>query len=356
MIDRTDSGLSRFRLPTAILVLLVTVCWLLAGSSSAGENETGSSKRHFRVQAQQSIPFDQLNQQTKDKIFDVVDKPNIYRHLPVTTIQADPDYFRFLVRYPEVIVNIWQLMGVTQMSIERQGPFTVKTDDGVGTISSLELIYGNDNLHIFYGTGSYEGPVLRKKLNGECVLVMRTEFAEGPDGKPQATNQLDVFLKVENATLGLIAKTIQPIVGSTADHNFVESLKFVQRLNETTEKNGPGVQQMSHRLDIDRDVREKFIESVEQVFERALKLNSLQTISPPQVAPQNAPGFSQRAVAPAQYENQAWEEYPKPQSSIHPQSSRPIPPIIRYGNYHDLRENSQSLVVSRRRAWAVRSA
>jgi len=63
---------------------------------------------------------------------------------------------------------------------------------------------------------------------------------------------------------------IQPIVGSTADHNFVESLKFIQRLDQTTQNNGPGVEQMSKRLDIDPAVRQKYVQVIEQVFQRAI--------------------------------------------------------------------------------------
>jgi hypothetical protein len=265
-------------MPTALLWGLVVVLAVICASTSiAQEPEVGSGKRQYRIQAVQSIPFHQLNQATKDKLNSVLKKPSIYRRLPISTINSDPDYFRFLVRYPEVMVDIWQLMGVTKMSTRRTGPYTIDCDDGVGTLSSLELVYGNDNLHIFYGKGSYEGPVLRKKLYGSCVLVLQTSFAQGAEGKPIATNQLDVFLKVENAALGLIAKTIQPIVGTTADHNFVESLKFVQRLNETTERNGPGVQRMAKRLDIDQDVRQKFVDVVSLVFERSSTANSAPT-------------------------------------------------------------------------------
>lgn len=258
------------------MIASAVFCWALmlypAGHEclSAENPAEGSNSKHLRKQTVNSLPYHQLNQQTKDKISAILNKPSIYRRLPVTAINTDPDYFRFLVRYPEVVVNIWQLMGVTKMSTERTGPFSISTNDGAGTVSSLELVYGTDNLHIFYGTGSYEGPILKRKLSGQCVLVLRTENSADNTGKPTAVNQLDVFLKVDNATVGLIAKTIQPLVGPTADHNFVESLKFVQRLNETTAKNGPGVQRMGSRLDLDPNVRQQFNQVVDVVFQRAI--------------------------------------------------------------------------------------
>ena len=102
------------------------------------------------------------------------------------------------------------------------------------------------------------------------MIVLRSENQPGKDGAATQTCQLDVFLKIDNATAGLIAKTIQPIVGTTADHNFVESLKFIQRLDQTTQKNGPGVEQMSHRLDVDPAVRQKYAVVIDKVFQRAI--------------------------------------------------------------------------------------
>jgi hypothetical protein len=231
--------------------------------------ESGSSTRSNRDQATKLIPYSQLNVPTREKISEVVESASLYRRLPINSITADPDYFRFLVRYPEVVVNIWQLMGITQMTTARTGPFTLDTDDGAGTQSTLDLIYGNENLHVFYGQGAYEGPVFKRKINGRCVLILRTDYRQDQQGQSHVVNQMDVFLKLDNVGANLVAKTIQPIVGSTADQNFLDSLKFLQRLNETTVQNGPGVQHMANRLQLDDDVRQKFIEAAGLVYERA---------------------------------------------------------------------------------------
>ncbi|MGI9496318.1 MAG: hypothetical protein ACR2NK_09720 [Mariniblastus sp.] len=280
MIHRPNHhSMMQSRIAFAILGGLLAMFISGAGIAEANDKSpSGSSSKSLRKQTVNAIPLQALNVQAREKIVDILKKPSIYRQLPVTSINADPDYFRFLIRYPEVVVNIWQLMGITNMTTERTGPFTVTTDDGAGTVSQLELVYGTDNLHIFYGEGSYEGPILKRKLTGKCVLVLRTESKFDEAGKPVATSQLDVFLKIENATAGLVAKTIQPVVGSTADHNFVESLKFVQRLNETTSKNGPGVQRMGKKLKIEPAVREGFNEVIELVFQRAI--NGADTAGP----------------------------------------------------------------------------
>ena len=258
------------------LVSLWAAVWVLSLWSPASANAweqltSGTSSKQARQQAIQAVPFEQLNQGTGVKLKEVLEKPSIYRRLPITQIDIDPDYFVFLVRHPEVIVNIWQIMGITKMETERIGPYELNSSDGEGTTSQVELVYGNNNIHVYFATGSYQGPILRKKLHGRCVMILRSEYERGSNGALKAKCSLDVFLKVENATASLIARTLNPIVGSTADHNFVESLNFLQRLNETTEKNGAGVQRMAGRLqNITPQVRNDFVGIAGLVYQRNL--------------------------------------------------------------------------------------
>jgi hypothetical protein len=245
-----------------------------ASSLQAQQLTSGSSGRQFRQQALESVPFQMLTQQTREKIQPTLEKPSIYRRLPKMAIECDPDYFRFLVRHPEVIVEIWKLMGVTKMTTTRTGPYQLASDDGAGTVSDLELVYGDGEKHIFFGTGSYEGPLIRRKMTGRCVLVLQTQHVSDEYGKPKAVSQLDVFLRVDNVAAGMIARTLQPLVGPTADHNFMESMKFVQKLYGTTLRNGQGVQLMGERLDIQPDVLRRFQQAAGIAYERGVALQS----------------------------------------------------------------------------------
>lgn len=272
---RTRLPTRRWRMISALVVATIAAMSLQLEtcqaqfSSLSTSKAQGSSSRQNRTDAVAQIPFNELNKVAQQRLKSVVSNPSFYRRLPVSTIDADPDYFRFLVRKPEVVVSIWRLMGVTEMTTNRVGPYSVETDDGAGTISNLELVYGNNDLHIFYGTGSYEGPVLRRKLTGRCVIVVRSQSKPKQDGGFDHTSQLDVFLKVDNSTAALITRTIQPVVGSTADHNFVESLKFIERLNQTTRNNGPGVKAMARRLELTEETQQSYEKVIDKVFERA---------------------------------------------------------------------------------------
>ena len=286
-LSRAGERSSAHRFQTSMLMLrTLALCILLSlvcvpCSALAQQATSGTSSRAAKQRAIDSLPYQHLTERAKQNLNRVLKNPSFYRRLPTTAIEADPEYLQFLIRHPEVIVNIWQLMGVTKMSCERTGPFSLKSNDGAGTISDLELMFGSQDLHIFYGQGTYEGSVIRRPLSGNCVLILRTSYQPGPSGTPIATNELDVFLKVDNATASLVAKTLQPLIGPTADHNFVESLKFVQRLNDTTERNGPGVQKMAERFQVTPEVRANFIRVAGNVYDRG----SYSTLSRPPAVP-----------------------------------------------------------------------
>ena len=250
------------------LWLAIAIVFCASGVVQAQQLTAGSSARQFKDQGIAAVPFGVLTEDTQLKLKPVLEKTSLYRRLPQMGVECDADYFRFLVRHPEVIVEIWKLMEVTKMNTTRTGPYTLQSNDGAGTLSELELVYGDSEKHIYYGTGTYEGPLLRRKLSGKVVLVLQTKHGFTEEGKPNAVSQLDVFLKVDNVAAGVIARTLQPLVGPTADHNFTQSLRFFERLHDTTVRNGPGVQLMAERLDLQPDVLKGFQQVAGTAFER----------------------------------------------------------------------------------------
>lgn len=261
---------------------------------------TGSSSRSDRRNAVAAIPFQDLNESAQAKLKSVIGNPSFYRRLPVTQIDADPEHVRFLIRHPDVVVAIWRLMGVTQLQAERTGPFNIKTDDGAGTVSQMELIYGNDDLHVYYGSGSYAGNLLKRRLTGKFVVVTRTASQPNADGTFRLAGQLDVFLKVDNATAAFITRTVQPIVGSTADYNFVESMKFIERLNQTARSNASGFKGMNERLNVTTAVRQKYDSIIDVVASRSSQIVSQRLQSSDGMAMQNQVRSKVSATRPQQ--------------------------------------------------------
>jgi len=226
------------------------------------EFEEGSSSRETRATAIRSLPIQQLTPEAGQKIRTVVDDVSYFRRMPAQTVESDPDMFRFLVRHPEVVVNIWDLMGITKVTLSRVGEYQMVGNDGAGTSCKLDLVYGSDSLHIYYCDGTYDGNLWPRELRGQCVVALYNRPAKLPDGRPGMVAWMDAFMRLENAGADLVVKTLGPLVAKTADQNFIECSSFLSQISQTARINPQGLQQVASRLNkIPPDVRSEFIKT-----------------------------------------------------------------------------------------------
>lgn len=224
------------------------------------------TSRNARLEATRRLPLDRLDAQTRQRIAEIVERPTLYRRMPIERIPCDPSLFVFLVRYPEVVVNMWELMGATKIRCRRIDDYMVDADDGSGTLTRIELVYGTPNVHLLYAEGEYSGPLMSRRVTGRCVLALQSSYQQARDGRSLVTSEMDVFLNLEGLGAEVVAKTLHPVMGKTADHNFAESAKFIEQVSEQAALNNDAMQDLADRLTrIRPDVRKKFVEVVERV-------------------------------------------------------------------------------------------
>jgi hypothetical protein len=235
-----------------------------------GVQEEADTSPQARDDAIRSLPLDELTAETRRKLMMVCERPTIFRRLPQKSIACDPALHMFLIRNPEVVVNIWQLMQVASMTAERIGPFQWKGNDGAGTTCDVELVYGTEKMHVLFGDGFYEGSLLKHKVTGRTVMVLRSGYAQSADRRPYVVNRLDLFVQIDNLAADVVARTLSPWVGKVADANFHESCVFASKLSQTAEQNGAGVQRLADKLTkVEPPVREEFARVAAAVQERA---------------------------------------------------------------------------------------
>ena len=234
-----------------------------AGAVQVTEAETS---RRVREQAIADLPLQQLVPQARQRVMEVVERPTLFRRMPTEQILCSPDLFVFLVRYPEVVVNMWDLMGATKLSVSRVGKYLLDSNDGAGTKTRVELIYGNQTQHLMYAKGAYSGPLFRRQLHGQCVMMINSAYQRNKRGEEVVTCTMDVFLSLDNVGIDIVAKTLHPLMGNTADHNFAESARFVSQVSEQTKKNPAGMQRLSRRLEkVEPSIRDKFSATIRDV-------------------------------------------------------------------------------------------
>ena len=174
--------------------------------------------------------------------------------------------FLFLARNPEVMVGMWDLMGITKVKTKRTGPYQLDADDGNGTKCNIDLVYGDPNVHIFITEGSYDGILTARPLKGKGVVILKSTYANGADGRTTVTGTIDLFMQVDSLGLDLVARTLSGLIGRSADYNFIETARFVGQISQASERNPPAMIDVANRMpQINQQTRQKFIGIISEV-------------------------------------------------------------------------------------------
>ena len=263
-----------FRLLSCVVGAITVWLGLTAGvaRSTAAATSPSSRSAHAstleattsnaaRRDAVRSIPFDKLSPEARAKVDAVLSNVTVFRRMPVRVVDCDPDFYVFLVRHPDVVVNIWELFKISQIKLRETSPGRFHVAETEGAAASIAYIYSSRNLHVIYGEGTYQGPLLTKPVRGRGVLILKSGYMREPNGRCYIASRLDSFLTIEPFGAELVTKTMSPLLGKTVDNNFVQTVAFIGSLSRTAEVNGRGVKHLGEKLNhVEPDVRDEFVE------------------------------------------------------------------------------------------------
>ncbi len=236
------------------------------------------------------LPFDKLPEDVRTNVQSTIAATTLYRRLPVQVTPCDPDMYLFLVRHPEVVVNIWEIMQVSNVAIRRTGPDTFRATDNMGTACDVRMCYSDHETQVIYAEGAYSGPMFKQPIRARCVLLLKSGYLQETDGRFHVTSRMDTFIQIEHAGLEVLAKTLQMLIHRSADYNFVETASFLSNVSQTAEANPGGMQRLAAKLtNVQPDVRDRFAEISLEVGEKARQRASTQArVIPASTAPTEA--------------------------------------------------------------------
>jgi len=245
-----------------------------AVSAADSDAYDATSSRAARQNAQEAIPYARLDPQAQAKVRSVLADVTFFRRLPIRQIQCDPEFYLFLVQHPDVVVNIWKLFGIDQLSLEEIATSQYRFQDGEGTTGTIEYLYSSADTHLVYGEGTYEGPVLARPVRGKIVLLLKSGFVVEPDGRYLVTTRVDAFLQVDRSAIEVLTKAFHPLVGKVADINFIQTTAFVESLSRTAESDPSGVGHLAGKLSqIRPEVRQQFADLSARLARKSAERN-----------------------------------------------------------------------------------
>lgn len=241
--------------------LLTTAAAAAACQRLAAEESprAGDSSRAVQEQAVRAIPLSRLTPSAQSKVNYVLQKPSYFRRMPRQSFPCDPVIFTEIVRYPELLIGMWDAMGATQVEVERIAPYIFRGDDAAGTRCTAELLYGDESLHVYYAVGDYTGRLTQRTVEGASLCVLHNRPWRDRSGDVYETADMDVFLRIDSFGADLIVRSLSPLVAGTADQNFTETTRFVSQISEASRENPQGLQALVERLRfVDEPVKERF--------------------------------------------------------------------------------------------------
>ncbi|MBX7168169.1 MAG: hypothetical protein K1X74_17670 [Pirellulales bacterium] len=245
--------------------MLLAVAAVQAEDNPARAN----SSRAAREAAIELIPWDKIARRDQARIETVLEKTSLFRRMPTQVIRCDPELYQFTVDNPEILVNIWHLLGLEDITLERQSERMFRAADGAGTLGEVHVVYADQHLRVVYGEGTYDGPMFPKPVRGSCVLLLESDYQRDEHGYDYVCSRLHVFMRLEQVSLDLLAKTFQPLVGKVADFNFEQTSLFVQSLSRAAEANPRGMERLAAKLtDVSPELRGRFVQVTARVAAR----------------------------------------------------------------------------------------
>ena len=269
--------------PTRGAVRAAAICWMvsLGLASAAPASAQGplsgwsdpmqaTSSYAAQQEAKRAIPLDKLDADAREKAVSVLTNVTAYRRLPVRVVSCDPRLYALVVCHPDVVVNIWEVLGISQLKLRQTAPETFHVDETEGTSAALQFIYHSRSLHVIYGEWSYSGKLFADPVKGRCLAMLRCSCVRDSDGVFYITNRLDGFISVEPGGVELLTKIFHPLIVKTADANFTQTVAFVGSLSRTAEVNSRGVQRLSAKLvHVEPDVRKELANIAADIGKRA---------------------------------------------------------------------------------------
>jgi len=199
------------------------------------------------------VPLERMAPAERAVAEQAIRRCTLSRRLPAASIACDAALLDFILAKPEALVDVWRVLGISRLSFDPTGPKAWRFADGYGTVGTVRLLHRErtpqGGIHVFYGTGGYDGPLAPKPLTGSCLVVVRhaAAAAEPGDARRQ-TVQIDAFLDVDGMGLELVTRTLQPLIVRSAAVNVHEISLFVSQFAAAAARNPVAVSRIADRM------------------------------------------------------------------------------------------------------------
>ncbi len=235
------------------LILFCLATDLHAAKRDSKQHMQASTSDAARREAAQAILLKKIHKKYRRSVQKVLTDSSLFRRMPTQMVDCDPQMFTFLMKNPEMLVEMWQHMGISRVTLKRTGASTFSLADGAGTTGKLIIVEQQcdgdaQNRIVMYSEGAYDGKPFKRPVRAQCVLLLRSGSMKETNGRDYVACQLDSFVRIERQSVEFFAKALHPWVGKTADSNFADTISFISNLSQAAEQRPASIERLVNRL------------------------------------------------------------------------------------------------------------
>lgn len=210
--------------------------------------QKGTSDRRIRDQAIKRLNKIQLTNSGRQMANNVVDKLSLFRRMPEVCFEVNPETYEYFVGHPDIVVSLWQAMGISGMKLRQTGKFKYELDNNDGTVCDLYYLRKSKTTNVIYCQGKFKSPLLKNPIQARGVLCLHSKFEKHKDGTIFVRHHADVFLRFPSPAVETAARLISPVSNYIADRNFQEISLFMHSISLTMARQPSWVQQIASQL------------------------------------------------------------------------------------------------------------
>jgi hypothetical protein len=210
----------------------------------------GAAGRDACRRAIDELPLDRMSPESRQLVGHFRQSTTLHRRLPAEAVRCERAFVEFVLEKPEVLVDVWRVLGISRVSLDPVAPGCWQLSDGYGTVGMVRLLHHDrgpgGGLLVFHGQGGYSGPLAAQDLTGTCLVVVR--HAPAADGGPGWRVELEAFLDVDGLGLEIVTRTLQPLIVRSAAANIHEICLFLSQFATAASRNPAGVARLAARM------------------------------------------------------------------------------------------------------------
>lgn len=219
--------------------------------------QKGTSGRTARQAGIEQLPLEDMTEENRKNADEILEHVSMIRELPMLQFDVEPAVYHYFTQHPEVAVSIWRVLEISKFQMQQTNADEYLAETSDGTSGRIRVLYRGNNQQVIICRGVYKSPLIRKPLQADAMIHLKTRFLKAEDGQTQARHRAWMYVSFSSKTVGTAAKLISPVSNLIIDRNFQEISLFLNLMSMSMARKPGWVENIASKLEGVKNTRRK---------------------------------------------------------------------------------------------------